>query len=142
VHGLGFTSRIRQLKGFVPHHHKFLGTQYFLNIYYDWKCTNLEFKLSVGKFLADDYGGRLEVSRYFCSGLRIGFWYTYTNGHDIINNQVYHDKGVFFSVPLDIFYTKTSRNRWDYGMSAWLRDVGVSAYAGNKLYELINQERQ
>lgn len=142
VNGLGFTSRIRKLKGFHPHYEKFLGSQYFFNVYYDWKCKNIEFKASAGKFLADDFGARFEMSRYFCSGLRIGFWYTYTNGHDIINNSVYHDKGIFFSVPLDIFYTKTSRSRWGYGMSAWLRDVGVSAYTGNHLYDLINQERQ
>lgn len=140
--GVGFTSRARKLNGFKPHHVKFLGTQFFLNLYYDWKCTGLEFKVSIGRFLAYDVGMRTEVSRYFPSGLRLGFWYTYTNGKDIINNQVYHDKGIFFSVPLDIFYTKTSRSRWGYGMSAWLRDVGATAFTGNHLYEMINQERQ
>jgi hypothetical protein len=141
-HGVDFTSYARKLHGFKPHWVKFLGSQYFLNLYYDWRCTALEFKISAGKFLADDIGFRTEVSRYFPSGLRIGFWYTYTNAHDIINNAIYHDKGIFFSVPLDIFYTRTNRSRWGYGMSAWLRDVGVSAYTGTHLYELINQERQ
>lgn len=138
----GFTSRIRKLDGFKPHYLKFLGSQYFLNLYYDWRCTDLQFKVSIGKFLADDFGFRTEVSRYFPSGLRLGFWYTYTNAHDVINHQTYHDKGLFFSVPLDIFYTKTSRTRWGYGMSAWLRDVGVRASTGLFLYDLINQERQ
>jgi hypothetical protein len=141
-HGVSFTNRVRKLDGFKPHHVKFLGSQYFLNIYYDWRCTNLEFKVSIGKFLADDFGVRTEISRYFPSGLRLGFWYTYTNAHDVINGEIYHDKGVFFSVPLDIFYTSTSRNRWGYGMSAWLRDVGVTACSGAHLYDLINQERQ
>lgn len=139
--GVDFTSYARKLDGFRPYYVKFIGSQYFLNIYYNWRCTNLDFKVSIGKFLANDFGARTEVSRYFPSGLRLGFWYTYTNANDIINNQVYHDKGVFFSVPLDIFYTKTSRSRWGYGMSAWLRDVGVSASTGGNLYELINQER-
>lgn len=141
-HGLDFTSYARKLHGFKPHWVRFLGSQYFLNVYYDWRCTGLEFKVSAGKFLADDFGVRTEVSRYFPSGLRLGFWYTYTNAHDVINNATYHDKGIFFSVPLDIFYTKTSRSRWGYGMSAWLRDVGVTARTGGHLYELINQERQ
>lgn len=139
---VNFTDCARKLEGFKPHHVKFLGAQYFLNLYYDWRCTELEFKVSIGKFLANDFGVRTEVSRYFPSGLRVGFWYTYTNGHDVINGQTYHDKGVFFSVPLDIFYTKTSRTRWGYGMSAWLRDVGVMACSGNHLYDIINQERQ
>lgn len=140
--GVNFTSRIRKLHGFKAHYLPFVGTQYFLNLYYDWRCTNVEFQFNIGKFLADDYGIRSVVSRYFPSGMRIGFWYTYTNAHDVINNQIYHDKGIFISMPLDIFYTRTSRTRWVYGMSAWLRDVGVSAYTGTHLYDMINQERQ
>jgi hypothetical protein len=140
--GLGFTGQIRKLQGFKPYHEKFLGTQAFVNLYYDWKRTGLHFKVNAGKFLAHDYGVRTEVSRYFPSGLQLGFWYTYTNAKDIINSQNYHDKGFFFTVPLDIFYTKTSRSRWGYGMSAWLRDVGVSAITGTQLYDLINQERR
>ncbi len=140
--GVDFTSYARKLDGLKIKWVKFLGSQYFLNLYYDWKSTNLDFKVSIGKFLADDFGVRTEVSRYFSSGLRMGFWYTYTHAKDIINNAVYHDKGVFVSVPLDIFYLNTSRTRWTYGMSAWLRDVGVSAFTGNRLYDIINQERQ
>lgn len=141
-HGVDFTSYVRKLDGFKPRWVKFLGSQYFLNLYYNWRCTSLDFKISIGKFLANDYGIRMEISRYFPSGLELGFWYTYTNAHDVINNAVYHDKGVFFSIPLDIFYTRTSRSRWGYGMSAWLRDVGVTASTGGQLYQLINQERQ
>lgn len=141
-HGVDFTSYVRKLDGFKPHWLKFLGSQYFLNLYYDWRCTSLEFKTSIGKFLADDFGIRTEVSRYFPSGLRMGIWYTYTNAKDIINNAIYHDKGVFVSVPLDIIYTRTSRSRWGYGMSAWSRDVGISAATGAHLYDIINQERQ
>lgn len=137
-----FTSYARKLHGLKVHWVKFLGTHYFLNLYYNWRCTNLDFRVSIGKFLADDFGVQTEISRYFQSGLRLGFWYTYTNAHDVINNSVYHDKGFFISVPLDIFYWNTSRTRWGYGMSAWLRDVGVSAFTGNRLYDLINQERQ
>ncbi|MCE2982720.1 MAG: YjbH domain-containing protein [Parachlamydia sp.] len=140
--GIGFTNRVRKLHGFCPRYIRFIGSQYFLNLYYDWKCTGLEFKVSAGKFLADDFGARTEVSRYFPSGLKVGFWFTYTNGHDVINCQAYHDRGLYFSMPLDIFYTKSSRSRWGYGMSAWLRDVGVRAYSGSELYDLINQHRQ
>lgn len=142
-HGpFNFTNYARKLHGFKVHWVKFLGSQYFLNLYYNWRCTNLEFKIAAGKFLADDFGARIEVSRYFPSGLRMGFWYTHTNGRDRINNSTYYDKGIFVSVPLDIFYTDTSRTRWGYGMSAWLRDVGVAGRSGNMLYDLINQERQ
>lgn len=140
--GLGFTNQIRKLDGFHVTHRHFLGSQYFLNFYYDFREISLDFKMAVGKFLANDYGARWEVSRYFPSGLRITMWYTMTNGHDHVNGHTYYDKGVMFSMPFDIFYTHSDRSRWCYGMSAWLRDVGFSAYTGEGLYELISDQRE
>jgi len=142
VKGLGFTDKIRKLKGFKPTYRKFLGWQCFFDLYYDWKDARLEFKLMSGKFLANDLGARLEVSRYFSSGMRVSFWYTMTNGNDHVNGQLYHDKGIWISMPLDIFYTHSSCSQWNYGMSAWLRDVGVFADTGSSLYYLINNQRQ
>jgi hypothetical protein len=140
--GLGFTNKIRKLFGFHPTYHKFLGSQYFLNVYYDLECARVDFKISAGKFLANDWGVRNEISHYFPSGLRLTLWYTWTNGHDKINGRTYHDKGIGFSMPFDVFYTCSERSRWIYGMSAWLRDVGAKAYTGRELYELINDQRQ
>lgn len=142
VKGLGFTNKIRKLDGFRVTHRHFLGSQYFLDLFYDWRKTQLAFKVQIGKFLANDWGVRYEMSRKFESGLRITIWYTITNGHDRINGHTYHDKGVAFTMPLDIFYTSTDRTMWNYGMSAWLRDVGVTAYTGKELYQMINDERQ
>lgn len=139
--GLGFTNEVRQLHGFVPSFHPFQFYQYFLDLYYEWHAAKLDFKIMAGKFLANDYGVRYEVSRYFPSGLRILFWYTHTNGHDKINGSTYFDKGVAFTMPMDIFYTHSDRSRWSYGLSAWLRDVGVTGLNGQGLYELIREQR-
>lgn len=140
--GLGFTSKFRKLKGRYPYHVHFTPSQYFLNLYYNWCDAEMTFKIKLGKFLANDWGGRFELIRYFPSGLRLSAWYTYTNGHDHINGKTYHDKGVSFSMPLDIFYTYSERDRWGYGMSAWLRDVGVIAETGKGLYNMITEERE
>ena len=140
--GLGFTDKIRKLHGFTPTYRKFLGSQYFLNLYYDLKCADLAFKVSGGKFLANDWGVRSSITRYFPSGMQLSIWYTWTNGNDKINGKTYQDKGVMISMPFDIFYTYSQRSRWNYGMSAWLRDVGVEAMTGLHLYELINEQRQ
>lgn len=139
--GLGFEDKVRKLDGFIPSYHHFLGSQYFFDIYYEWREAKLDFKVMIGKFLANDKGARFEIKRYFPSGLRVSLWYTLTNGHDRINGQTYHDKGVYVSMPLDIFYTYSDRSRWGYGMSAWLRDVGVIAETGMKLYDLIRENR-
>jgi hypothetical protein len=137
-----FTNQVRKLKGFTPTYQDFLGAQYFVNLYYNWQEAGLDFRIKAGKFLANDFGARYEVSRYFPSGFRVGFWYTTTNGRDKINGQTYYDKGIYISMPLDLFYNHCERAVWRYGMSAWLRDVGASAYTGTELYNLINENRQ
>lgn len=142
LHGLGFTGKIRKLNGFTPTYVNFIGTQYYLDLYYDWKMAQLELKCSVGQFMAKDFGTRFEITRYFPSGLKISLWYTPTNAHDVINGQIYHDKGFSISMPLDIFYTESSREKWGYGMSAWLRDCGYRAPTGKRLYETIHDQRQ
>jgi hypothetical protein len=140
--GLGFTKKIRKLKGFIPTYCNFLGSQYFFNLYYDLACFEVSFKISAGKFLANDWGVRTQMTRYFPSGMELHFWYTWTNGHDHINGKTYFDKGVYVSMPLDIFYTYSERTRFTYGMSAWLRDVGFQSYTGKQLYDMINEQRQ
>lgn len=142
THGLGFTEKIRKLDGFTPTYRKFTGSQFFLDLFYDLEAANIDFQVSIGKFLANDAGARFVVSRYFSSGLRISLWYTATNAHDIINGSTYHDKGFEFSMPLDIFYTTSSREKWGYGMSAWLRDSGFRCTTGQDLYYMINDLRQ
>lgn len=138
---LGFENKIRKLDGFKPTYRKFIGSQFFLNVYWEWAQARIDFRAKLGKFLANDWGIRYEVSRYFSSGLRVTLWYTRTNGHDKINGETYYDKGIAFTMPLDVFYTCCDRGVWGYGMSAWLRDVGVSAYTGQELYYLINDQR-
>lgn len=140
--GLGFTNTIRKLNGFIPTYVPFIGSQFFLNLHYDWQAAGATFSASTGKFLANDWGVRLEAARYFSSGLRIFFWYTFTNGNDKVNGHTYFDKGVGFSMPLDIFFTCSSTSRFGYAMSAWLRDVGYEAPTGRPLYDLLYLERQ
>ncbi len=146
VNGLGFTNKVRKLKflpngAFILTHKKFIGSQFFLDFFYYWDWANIRFKVMAGKFLANDWGARFELGRKFESGLTITIWYTLTNGHDVINGSLYHDKGIAFSMPLDIFYTCYDRDYWHYGLAAWLRDVGATAYTGRDLYYLIQEER-
>lgn len=141
VGGIGFNDEVRKLHHFEPSFRRFHGSQCFLDFYYTWREAELDFKIMFGKFLANDIGARFEITRYFPSGMRITFWYTATDGNDRINGQLYHDKGIAISLPLDIFYTHADRSRWGYGMSAWLRDVGVTGWTGKKLFDMIREQR-
>lgn len=140
--GVGFTNKIRKLNGYVPEYVRFHGAQAFFNLYYNVRDFNMDIQLKAGKYLANDVGAGIECSRYFPSGTRIYFWYTVTNGHDKVNGHTYFDKGVGISIPLDIFSKCSSKRRWTYGMAAWLRDVGQSAYTGESLFWTIRNERE
>lgn len=139
--GIAFTDRVRKLHGFKVTFKRFIGSQVFANLYYNFCDYQLDFRVKVGKFLANDWGSRFEISRYFPSGLRLTIWYTLTTARDRINGKTYYDKGISFSMPLDIFYTRSERDRFGQGISAWQRDVGAIGEQGLSLYDLINQER-
>lgn len=141
--GVGFTDKVRKLEGYTPTYvEPFYPKQYFLSAYFNIEELDLDLELRGGKFLANDWGVRTEVSRYYPSGLRLFAWYTYTDGKDYVNGQLYHDKGVGISIPLDIFLPCSCRNRYRWAMSAWLRDVGAIALTGNRLYWQIRDQRE
>lgn len=140
--GWRFVSRIRKLEGLTPTYVKFPLYQYFVDVYYNLYAANLDFKVSAGRFLAGDHGGRFEVGRNYNSGLRLSFWYTLTNAHDVINGKTYYDTGVAFSMPLDVFFTCSSRQEWGAAIAAWLRDCGYRTWTGDKLYHMIQWDRR
>ncbi|WP_156943159.1 YjbH domain-containing protein [Pseudogulbenkiania sp. MAI-1] len=102
--------------------------------------------LRVGRFLAKDNGARLEFKRRFRSGVEIGAWYTRTNGNDITNPGTpaspYHDKGIFFSIPLDAMLTVDSRSKGNFSISPWTRDVGQMVASPGDLYGIVEGDEQ
>ncbi len=141
--GLGFQSKLRHFE-----HHKavfepysILG-QYFMDFYFDFPSLSCFVKCSAGRFLAGDYGLRLEATRYFESGLRLGIWTTVTNAHDKIHGRDYYNKGFAIEIPFDFFTPCSSKKVWSYGMAAWLRDAGYWTTTGRPLFNLINTERR
>jgi hypothetical protein len=143
----GFMRKIRKYVGdgntayatWVPYDYL---SQYFLDLHYRFVDYPIGINVTVGQFLAGDFGMRTEVSRYFPSGLRVYAWYTFTNGHDRLNGTTYHDKGVGLSLPLDVFFTHSSKTRFNYSISAWLRDVGYRSPTGRTLYDVLYDERE
>lgn len=140
-HGVKFTRKVREFRDGELKYVPFVGIQYFLDLYYDFKPLNMDLLVTAGQFLAKDKGARFEVGRYFKSGLRFALWYTWTNGHDHVNGHTYYDKGFIFSLPLDMFMKQSSRTYLTYAMSAWLRDVGARAATGKQLYWTLEKER-
>lgn len=140
-YGVGFERKIRKLTSSGPVFIPFTGYQYFADFYYQYQPLSLDFKASLGQFLARDKGIRIDGGRTFSSGLRVGLWITFTNGGDVVNGNRYYDKGFSVTLPLDLFLNKSSRTRVGYAMSAWLRDVGAVSATGRALYPTLFWER-
>lgn len=140
-HGIKFTNKIGEFKNGVQRQVPFIGIQYFLDFYYDFKPLNMDLIINIGQFLAKDFGVRTEVGRYFKSGVRFALWCTVTSGNDHVNGKKYFDKGFSFLIPLDVFLKQSSRSYVGYVMSAWLRDVGARAFTGKRLYWTLEESR-
>jgi hypothetical protein len=141
--GLGFQNKLRQLDGYTPTYIPYTTLQqWFFDLYLDLPAWNMAAKLSAGQFLAKDFGGRIEVTRYFESGLRLTGWMTVTNAEDVMHGEKYFNRGIAIELPLDLFYRCSSRKVWNYGLAAWLRDAGAFIPTGKGLFEMINRERR
>jgi hypothetical protein len=139
--GIDFRRTVRKLENGVPTYIDFDLYQYFLDGYLIWDSIDVDLKVSAGRFLAGDHGVRFEINKTYVSGLTLSAWCTYTNGHDVINGKVYYDKGIGFSMPIDIFLTTSSRDLWGDSISVWLRDVGYRTLTGDYLFDIIRSVR-
>jgi len=107
------------------------------NAFYCLPDLNMILRAQYGKFLAKDEGWRFTVSREFDTGAIAGFWYSITDTGNLSGfNRDYHDKGVFISLPLEMFKTTTDTRRYQYSASPWTRDVAQTMRHSMEVYGL------
>jgi hypothetical protein len=110
-------------------------------VHYQIPQYGLTFTVRGGRFLAKDKGFRYEFQRRFRSGVRIGAWYTVTDGEDITPpgspDDPYRDKGIFVSIPLGSMLTRDSRTTARFAISPWTRDVGQMVKSPGDLYTIM-----
>jgi len=110
-------------------------------VHYRLQQQGVTFTLRGGRFLARDVGVRYEIQRRFRSGVRIGVWYTVTDGRDITSpgspDDPYNDKGIFLSIPLGSMLTRDTRATARFAISPWTRDVGQMVKSPGDLYTIV-----
>ncbi|HEY6241811.1 MAG TPA: YjbH domain-containing protein, partial [Burkholderiales bacterium] len=94
-----------------------------------------------GRFLAKDYGGRVEIKRRFRIGMELGAWYTITNAVDTGVNAGtnYRDKGVFVSIPFEALLTADTRMTTGFSLAPWTRDEGQMVNSPVDLYPIVEK---
>lgn len=103
-------------------------------LYYKPGFYNLLFKLSGGQYLAHDRGGTADISREFDSGVRVGIFATKTNVSAAQFGEGSFDKGVYISLPLDLFFASSTRREAGFAFRPLTRDGGQMVYDGPELY--------
>lgn len=139
--GLSFTRRIRKLNGYTPTYKtNFIGSQYFLGLYFNEPNTGLRARILAGQFLGRDVGARLDAERIFKNGTSVGYWVGFTTAKDYVNDQRFFDQGIAFSVPLDIFSPRSTRRRLGTAATFWLRDTAAVCQTGKTLNQILNSD--
>lgn len=108
------------------------------NAYFETGIEDVLAKVSVGKYLAGDIGGTLDLSREFDSGVRMGAWGTWTDAGDDFGEGDF-DKGLYLSIPLDAFFTRSSRERANIAWRPLTRDGGARLGRRYTLYDITHE---
>lgn len=105
-----------------------------VNVYYDFPWYRLKAKVSLGRYLARDWGSTIEVAREFSSGATIGAFATFTDVPARVFGEGSFDKGFFFSVPFDLIFPRSTRRNVGFLFRPLTRDGGQKVRDGVDLY--------
>ena len=105
--------------------------------YVDTGIKDVLAQLSVGRYLAKDIGATLDFSRLFDNGVRLGAYATFTDAGDAYGEGSF-DKGIYLSMPLDLFFTESSSQRAGIAWRPLTRDGGARLSRRYSLYGLTS----
>ncbi len=108
-----------------------------LTLYYRLPHSNYRANLSIGRYLAGDWGGTVELSRRFSTGIRVAGFLTLTDVDSVGSFAGEPDAGLSVTVPLDLFTPHHTRNRALYAFRRLTRDAGQRLETGPRLIDLV-----
>lgn len=118
---------------------KYLTTTGHLNFYYMNQPSKILFTLRGGKFLARDSGLNFDFSRVFDNGLRIGAFFSLTDISKTEFGEGSFDKGFYFHIPLESFFTNYQKGVSGFGLRPLTRDGAAFIIHGHSLYGITDQ---
>ncbi|MDF3932272.1 YjbH domain-containing protein [Pseudomonas citronellolis] len=92
--------------------------------------------VSVGRYLARDWGTTLDLSREFSNGVRFGGWLTLTSASKQEYGEGSFDKGLYVSIPFDELMSRSTMRRANLAWAPLTRDGGAKLQHTYSLYEL------
>ena len=104
--------------------------------YWDTGWQDVQAKVSVGRYLAGDFGATLEMSRVFRNGVTVGAFATKTNVSAAQFGEGSFDKGIYLSIPFDAILTRSTNTVGNFVWKPLTRDGGAMLARTNGLYNL------
>jgi hypothetical protein len=105
-----------------------------MNVYYKMPYMGLVGEIHAGQFLAGDRGAQFALFRGFNSGIAVGAWATFTNVSAEQFGEGSFDKGIFLSIPFEVFLTTSSLSRGSLSWRPLSRDGGQILNLKTRLY--------
>ena len=108
-------------------------TLYHVNKKYD-----ITSRISVGRYLAKDWGTTVDVSRQFNNGIRIGATATFTNMSESDFGRGNFDKGIYMTIPFDFFWFKQSREKASFKFKRLGKNGGQKLDHNTDLFDVMS----
>ena len=114
-------------------------TSGFINFNYLHTRSRIQVMLKGGRFLAKDSGLYVDLSRRFKSGMKTGVYFAKTDISREEFGEGSFDKGFYFFIPIESFFTNYSKGSTGFGLRPVTRDGAAFVYHGHNLAGVTDQ---
>ncbi|MEC4168277.1 YjbH domain-containing protein [Pseudomonas sp. MS-1(2024)] len=99
---------------------------------------DLDAAVSVGRYLARDWGTTIDISREFTNGVKFGGWVTRTTASSEEYGEGSFDKGIYISIPFDEMMSVSTMNRANIAWAPLTRDGGAMLHRQFSLHTMTD----
>ncbi|KMN09775.1 YjbH domain-containing protein [Pseudomonas helleri] len=103
---------------------------------------DLDAAVSVGRYLARDWGTTIDISREFSNGVKFGGWVTRTNVSSEEFGEGSFDKGIYISIPFDEMMSVSTMSRAGIAWAPLTRDGGAMLHRQYSLHTMTDGRNQ
>ena len=99
---------------------------------------DLDAAVSVGRYLARDWGTTIDISREFTNGVKFGGWVTRTTASAEEYGEGSFDKGIYISIPFDEMMSVSTMSRANIAWAPLTRDGGAMLHRQYSLHTMTD----
>ena len=99
---------------------------------------DLDAAVSVGRYLARDWGTTIDISREFTNGVKFGGWVTRTTASKEEYGEGSFDKGIYISIPFDEMMSVSTLSRANIAWAPLTRDGGAMLHRQYSLHTMTD----